>query len=137
MENNSVVEGFDDEEDEKLKVELEVPGNAPTCLVVRLVGYIDTYNASIFQRRICKAMDSGYTHLVFDLFALSYVSSTGINSFITFLKLSQQKGGDIVLLGIQREVCGVFEVLGFQAFFKMATSLSGALDQLSLPPLPR
>lgn len=137
MDNNRIVEGFDDEEDEKLSIELEVPGGLASCLLLRLSGYIDTYNASLFQRRVYKAMDRGFTHLIFDLFALSYVSSTGINSFITFLKLSQQRGGDIVLLGVQREVSGVFEVLGFHVFFKMATSLPGALDQLSLPPLPR
>lgn len=137
MENNRIVPGFDDEEDEKLRVELEVQGEGLACLLIHLVGYIDTYNASLFQRRIYRAMDAGYVRLIFDLEALSYVSSTGINSFITFLKLSQQRGGDIVLLGIQREVSGVFEVLGFNAFFKMATSLGGAFSQLSLPPLPR
>jgi anti-anti-sigma factor len=136
MDNNSIVAGFDEGEDEKLKVELEILGISEACLLIRLSGYVDTYNATSFQRRVNKAIDAGYVRIIFDLSSLSYVSSTGINSFIAFLRSTQQRGGDIVLLGIQTEVCGVFEVLGFAAFFKMATSLPGALSQLSLPPLP-
>ena len=106
--NNTIVPGFDDENDDSLKISLEKIDSVPSGLRIYLSGYIDTYNSSFFQKKIAKVVDSGFINLIFNCSALSYVSSTGIGSFTSFLKMIKPKGGDIVLLEIQPKVYEVF-----------------------------
>ena len=122
MANNVLVPGFSDEKDDSLKITLDKVAEVPNCLIVRLNGYIDTYNSNYFQKSIAKVVDAGYVNLIFNCSALNYVSSTGIGSFTAFLKLVKPKGGDIVLLEIQPKVFEVFQLLGFSQFFNIKTS---------------
>ncbi len=131
MNNNDIVAGFDDEKDESLKINLEGVGSCKTCLVLHLNGYIDTYNSNFFQKRVAKAIESGFTQLIFQCSALNYVSSTGIGSFTAFLKLLKPKGGDLVLLQIQPKVYEVFQLLGFSQFFAIKDSLDDAVAHFS------
>lgn len=116
MTNDNIVPGFDDENDESLKIRLEKISDIDNCLLLYLNGYIDTYNSSFFQKRVQKAVEAGYTKLLFNCNSLNYVSSTGIGSFTAFLKTVKPKGGDLVLLQIQPKVFEIFQGT-FQVFF--------------------
>jgi anti-anti-sigma factor len=128
MNNNEIVVGFDDEKDESLKIKLEKIDEAPRCLKMSLMGYIDTYNSNFFQKRIQKAIDGGFVRLIFQCSGLNYVSSTGIGSFTTFLKAVKPQGGDLVLLDIQPKVFEVFQLLGFSQFFNIRESLEDSIE---------
>ena len=128
MTNNDIVNGFDDEKDESLKIKLQKVDEVEGCLVLYLTGYIDTYNSNYFQKRILKAIESGYIRLVFHCGGLNYVSSTGIGSFTSFLKGVKPKGGDLVLLEIQPKVYEVFQLLGFSQFFNIKDSLDDSVS---------
>lgn len=117
--NNNLIPGFDDEKDDSLKILLEEASSVDKCLIVYLNGYIDTYNSNFFQKRIAKVVEAGYVNLIFNCAALNYVSSTGIGSFTSFLKMVKPKGGDVVLLEIQPKVYEVFQLLGFSQFFNI------------------
>ena len=125
MANNDWVPGFDDGKDESLKIKIQTIPELEGCLVFYLSGYIDTYNSNIFQKRIQRAIDTGFYCLIFNCEGLNYVSSTGIGSFTAFLKAVKPKGGDIVLLQIQTKVYEVFQLLGFSQFF----NIKGSLDE--------
>jgi len=127
MSNNEIVPGFDEEKDESLRITLERPQGVDHCLILYLTGYIDTYNSSFFQKRVSRAIESGYVRLIFNCAGLNYVSSTGIGSFTTFLKTVKPKGGDLVLLDIQSKVFEVFQLLGFSQFFQIKTSTEEAI----------
>ncbi len=131
MNNNEIVTGFDDEKDESLKINLESVASCKTCLVLHLNGYIDTYNSNFFQKRVGKAIESGFVHLIFECSGLNYVSSTGIGSFTAFLKALKPKSGDLVLLQIQPKVYEVFQLLGFSQFFAIKDSLDDAVSHFS------
>jgi len=126
MTNDEIVLGFDDEKDESLKIKLEKVDEA--CLVLYLTGYIDTYNSNYFQKRILKAIETGYIKLIFHCSGLNYVSSTGIGSFTAFLKAVKPRGGDLVLLEIQPKVYEVFQLLGFSQFFNIRNSLEDSIN---------
>lgn len=117
--NNSVVPGFDDEKDDSLKINIEKIDQVPNCVRIYLNGYIDTYNSNFFQKKVSMVIDSGFVNLIFNCAALNYVSSTGIGSFTSFLKMLKPKGGDIVLQDIQPKVYEVFQLLGFSQFFNI------------------
>jgi anti-sigma B factor antagonist len=127
MSNNDIVPGFDEEKDESLRIQLERIEGVEGSLVLYLSGYIDTYNSNFFQKRINKAVDSGFSKLIFNCGGLNYVSSTGIGSFTAFLKAVKPRGGDIVLLEIQPRVYEVFQLLGFSQFFTIMDTLDEAV----------
>ncbi|MDY7027173.1 MAG: STAS domain-containing protein [Spirochaetota bacterium] len=128
MNNNDIVPGFDDEKDDSLKIRLEKVDKVEGCLVLYLTGYIDTYNSNFFQKRVSKAVEHGFSRLIFNCAGLNYVSSTGIGSFTAFLKAVKPRGGDIVLLDIQPKVYEVFQLLGFSQFFNIKDNLQEATD---------
>jgi len=126
MPNNDIVPGFDDEKDDSLKIRLQKIDHVESCLALFLTGYIDTYNSNFFQKRVGKAIDSGFSRLIFNCGGLNYVSSTGIGSFTAFLKAVKPRGGDIVLLEIQPKVYEVFQLLGVSQFFNIKDNLEEA-----------
>ena len=130
MSNNNIVPGFDDERDDSLKISLEKIDAVPNGLGIYLNGYIDTYNSNFFQKKITKVVEAGFSNLIFNCSALNYVSSTGIGSFTSFLKMLKPKGGDIVLLEIQPKVYEVFQLLGFSQFFNIKNSTEEAITHL-------
>ena len=127
MANNDIVSGFDDEKDESLKIQLQKVEEAEGCLILNLTGYIDTYNSNYFQKRILRAIESGYIKLIFHCGGLNYVSSTGIGSFTAFLKAVKPRGGDLVLLEIQPKVYEVFQLLGFSQFFNIKNNMEESI----------
>ncbi|QEN04772.1 anti-sigma factor antagonist [Thiospirochaeta perfilievii] len=128
MSNDSIVQGFDLEKDDSLKINLHVRDEA---LVLYLTGYIDTYNSNLFQKRIVKAVNAGFNKLIFQCGGLNYVSSTGIGSFTAFLKLVKGKNGDLVLIDVQPKVFEVFQLLGFSKFFNIKRNLDEAIEFFS------
>jgi len=128
MTNNDIVPGFDDDKDDSLKIKIVEIDEAPNCLMLTLTGYIDTYNSSFFNKRMQKAMESGFSNLIFQCGGLNYVSSTGIGSFTTIMKTVKQKDGDVVLLDIQPKVYEVFQLLGFSQFFNIKDNLDDAVS---------
>lgn len=127
MINNDIIQGFDDEKEDNLRIRLQNLEGMENSLLLYLNGYIDTYNSNLFQKRINKAINSGYIKLIFNCAGLSYVSSTGIGSFTSFLKAVKPKGGDLVLFEIQPRVYEVFQLLGFSQFFNIKENLEDAI----------
>jgi anti-anti-sigma factor len=127
MSNNDIISGFDDEMDESLNIRLEKVSGIDGGLILTLNGRIDTDNSTYFQKHTKKAVEAGFTRLIFNCAGLNYVSSTGIGSFTSFLKALKPKGGDLVLLEIQPKVFEVFQLLGFSQFFAIKESLEEAI----------
>ena len=127
MSNNEIISRFDDEKDESLKIRLQRVPSVEGGLVLALSGYIDTYNSTFFQRQVQRAIEEGFTRLIFNCSGLNYVSSTGIGSFTAFLKTVKPQGGDVVLLEIQPKVYEVFQLLGFSQFFNIKDSVDSAI----------
>jgi len=130
MTNNEIVPGFDDERSDYLRIKLHHIDEVKKCLLIFLTGYVDTYNSVLFQRKIQKAIDAGFTNLIFECNSLNYVSSTGIGSFTAFLKSVKPQGGDIILLEMHPKVYEVFHMLGFSKFFNINYSIDDSINYL-------
>jgi len=137
MPNNDIVPGFDDEKDDSLKIMLQRASDVEKCLVLSLTGYIDTYNSNSFQKRVQRAIEVGFTKLIFQCSSLNYVSSTGIGSFTSFLKAVKPMGGDLVMLDIQPKVYEVFQLLGFSQFFNIKDNLTDSVHFFRAGGSPR
>lgn len=132
--NEKIIPGFNDDKDDSLKISLQKVDELDGAICIYLNGYIDTYNSNFFQKKIQKVFDAGYTKLIFICAQLTYVSSTGIGSFTSFLKTVKPKGGDIVLLQIQPKVFEAFQLLGFSQFFNIKDTVADAVDFFNAEP---
>jgi anti-anti-sigma factor len=131
MGNNDLVRGFDDgDKDSGVALSLQ-PISSPGAIIIKAVGYIDTYNTTFFSKKVDKVIDNKIHNLVFDMGGVSYMSSTAIGSFTAFLKRVRILGGDIVLCNISPKVSEVFQLLGFASFFKIVNSKDEAIEVLS------
>ncbi|MFW5796909.1 MAG: anti-sigma factor antagonist [Spirochaetota bacterium] len=117
---------FEDQSIDSLAIEAHELNGIEGGAVFYLKGYIDTYNSHQFQRRISQIIDSGYRRLVFHCGGLAYISSTGIGTFVAFLKVLEGKDGDIALVQVQPKVYEVFQILGFSEFFAFADDIDHA-----------
>jgi len=129
--NDEIVPGFDGERDDSVRIRLQKIEDVPGCLVLYLTGYVDTYNCGSFQMRVARAVEAGFTRLIFCLDGLNYLSSSGIGAFVSLLKVVKRQGGDIVLLDVQPRVYEVFRLLGFSQYFAIRESLDEAVSYLA------
>jgi len=127
-ENEKIVPAFDEKHDESLDIILERVSEIDKGLILKLIGYVDTYNTNLFQKRVNSAIDAGYIRLIFDCIRLNYFSSTGIGSFTSFLKAVKSRGGDIVLFGMQSKLTDIFKLLGFSQFFAIKSTREEAIE---------
>lgn len=128
MINNDIVQGFLEDKDDSLKINLEKVEEAQNCIIVNLNGYVDGYNVSYFQKQVGKIINSGFVNIIFNCYNLHYVASTGIGSFTDFLKLVKNKGGDVLMMNVQPKVYEVFQLLGFSQFFTFKENLKDSVD---------
>ena len=122
------VAGFDEDYDNKLKVDLAASVKIiPECALINLGGYIDEHNYMRFQKQVMLAIKSGFSKIIFDCAELTYISSIGMGAFSDLLKEVRQKGGGIALLRPQQKVYNVFHLLGFSSYFPKMNSLEDAI----------
>ena len=128
MNNNHIVPGFDKNKNETLRIELTKAKNLPSCLVLSLIGYCDIINAEQFRKRVFRAINAGFTRLVFNCAGFNFVSSIFIDCLLAFRKELQPKGGDFILAEVQPLVFKCFQMLGFSKFFHFAETNEEAIS---------
>lgn len=114
--------------DDSILIDLKSLGD---ILLVKLAGYIDTYNSNYFTNQMNKILESGIYKIIFDCSGVSYVSSTGIGSLVAVLKTVKSHGGEVILLKVVPRVYEVFALLGFSQFFKIVDTLEDAITFLN------
>lgn len=95
-------------------------------------GIIDTYNTPFLSKKVNMAISRGFIRLIFDLTKVTYMSSTALGIFTSFLKLLKPIKGDLVLVlvGVQPKLYEVFQLIGFNKFFKFSESVNKAVSML-------
>lgn len=116
---------------DSLKLNTEEPAGDSEAIILKLDGLIDTYNSSDLQKEVLDIISS-YSKIVFDCSKLTYVSSTGVGTFMVFLKSVKEKNGTIVLANLQQKVMEIFQLLGFSKFFTVTDSLDEGLKVLGI-----
>jgi anti-sigma B factor antagonist len=57
--------------------------------------------------------------IVLDCTELTYISSSGLRLFLTLRKAAGEKGGKVVIRGINNDIRGVFMMTGFLNLFEI------------------
>ena len=97
--------------------------------IIAVSGKLDTDTAvkadSVFSEVLNRK-----NQLLVDLSALRYISSAGLRILLLTAKRVQQKGGKIILFGLQSSVNEIFEISGFSQLFRICQDKESALAEL-------
>ncbi len=132
MNNNDIVPGFDDKKDDSLSIRLQKIDEEPSCLVVHLNGYLDTYNSNCFPRRVAKIVESGFTRLICDCAGLIFTADISFSAFPAAREAVRSGGGDLVLLNLPLQFRESIDILGFAELFNIKEHLEEAVSFFSL-----
>lgn len=101
-------------------------------MFVKLQGYIDTYNSHAFLLEILNdVIQKGFYKIVFECSALTFVSSTGIGTFVEILKYAREMGGGIAFYSLYPKIEEIFQLLGFNQFFLIGRDKKEAIEKLN------
>ena len=127
MDNNALINGFDDTTNDSLNITLSSCDELKDGIIITLNGYIDIYTSQFFQEQIEKIVKAGYINLIFVCKNLNYVSSTGIGVFSSLLKNIKLQSGDVILVDMPEKVLEVFQLLGFSQLFQFQDNVENAI----------
>ncbi len=95
-------------------------------LVIVLEGEIDASSSIHLDDAISQAMDAEHKKLLIDCNRLMYISSAGLGVFMSYIEDFKSQDVQMVLFGLNKNVMGVFEILGLDQLLEIATDLEGA-----------
>jgi anti-sigma B factor antagonist len=95
-------------------IRLEYSDIDENILLVKISGYIDSYNCISFIKELSKILGKNYVKIIFNCAELNYISSTGIGSLASLVKELKEKRGGAVFININKKVSEVFSLLGVE-----------------------
>jgi len=95
-----------------------------------LSGRIDASTSGELDTAVDGVFGGGSRQIVFDLGAVSYVSSAGLRAFVRAAKKAKSLGGGIALFGLQAGVSEIFGAAGFDKIIPIASSAAEAQERL-------
>ena len=84
-----------------------------------LIGRLDTPASLEIAPQMNALADDAAGTVILDCTELSYISSSGLRSFITLRKAAAAKGGKIIVRNISNEIRSVFMMTGFLNLFEI------------------
>ncbi len=101
--------------------------------ILKVSGHLDSSSTGQLENLMENLFDEGVSNIIVDLKDVTYISSGGWGVFVGRVKSLREKKGDVVLVGMSREVYDIFELLGFMDIIMQFRLKEDALDYLSLP----
>src|ERR1700722_3069244 len=93
---------------------------APAVFVIRLEGEFDIADREPLIEAFATANSAG--HVVIDLERVDYIDSTVLSCLVTLHRSTQQRGAELVLVGVNNHVHRLFEVTELHALFTIRES---------------
>lgn len=95
--------------------------------IFTLEGRIDTPSATKLDDVLQNAATSGKNKMILDMSEVKYISSSGLRTLADVLTKNQDAGGDLKLVGLNKKVLRVFQIIGFDNFFSMYDDVKTAI----------
>ena len=98
--------------------------------IVYLSGRLDAATAEDFTKILVDLASEGSNRIVLEMSDLKYISSNGLQPFLTWLDATrdQATGRQLAICCLQEFVKSVFEISGFDRKFPTFQSLESALE---------
>ena len=88
-------------------------------VTVYLKGRLDTLAAQEVSKELESLTDDASGTIIMDCTEMSYISSSGLRIFLTLRKAAAQKGGKVIVRGINNDIRSVFMMTGFLNLFEI------------------
>jgi anti-anti-sigma factor len=111
------------------KLEITLGNGQNDVPVLRLRGRIEAPGAQQLRERCTELHESGCSHLVLDLDGVTFVSSSGLGTFLLLTEEFRSAGGKLVLAAPRSGVTQVLELLNLDQFLEISPSIEGALAE--------
>ncbi len=98
--------------------------------VVAPVGRVDSAVGRQLEAALLAQIEAGYKHLVVDMGAITYISSTGLKALLTGLRRAQEAHGRITLASMTARVREIFEMSGFDTLFTITSTLEESVQAI-------
>ncbi len=95
-------------------------------MILALDGRIDSEGAEQFDAALRNVLDKGQSKIVLDMAAVRYLNSSGLRTLADVLTKSKAAGGGLRVVTPSERVQRIFEVAGFDKFFKPYDSVEAA-----------
>lgn len=96
-------------------------------LVFALDGRVDTDGSIELERELQAAVGAGRYKIVLDMAGVRYINSAGLRTLADILTTNREHGGDLYLAALTQKVQRVFEIIGFDNFFKIFDDVPTAI----------
>lgn len=102
--------------------------NYKSCDVVKMAGRIDNSTAPQLTEAFKALTDDGRYHLVFDMGAVEFISSTGVWVLMeTQKECKKLKRGELVIANVNEKIQHSLDLAGLKHFFKILDSVTDAV----------
>ena len=90
-----------------------------TVVTVFLKGRLDTLAAQEVSKQLESLTEDASGTIIMDCTEMSYISSSGLRIFLTLRKAAAEKGGKVIVRGINNDIRSVFMMTGFLNLFEI------------------
>jgi anti-sigma B factor antagonist len=88
-------------------------------LVASFKGRLDTPASVVAQQEMEPLIDNADKEIVLDCSELEYISSSGLRLFLALRKETANRGGKVIIKGINEDIKKVFMMTGFFNLFEI------------------
>jgi len=99
--------------------------------IIEITGHLDTMTSPEYEKQMNKIVEGGCNVLIVDCTKLDYISSSGLRVLLMTLKTISNKGGKLVLFGMQEAVFEVFKICRFDSLFTITKDKAAALQAVA------
>jgi anti-sigma B factor antagonist len=104
----------------------------PAATVLRIAGEIDLHTTPALRAELQACSAERVPCLLLDFGEVEYIDSGGLAALIEYTKEATAFGGRFALVGVQKKVLAVFELVRLDQFFTIAPDESQALAKLGV-----
>ncbi|MBO4571092.1 MAG: STAS domain-containing protein [Bacteroidales bacterium] len=88
-------------------------------IIISFIGRFDTAAFMDVNKAVEPLLAEADKSIILDCEEMSYISSSGLRTFLTIRKASQAKGGRVVIKGMNDSIRSVFMMTGFLNLFEV------------------
>lgn len=100
-------------------------------LLMHLKGRLDASTSSEVKATLKEQLEAGNHQIIVDLQEVPFIDSSGLAALVSGLRLAREKGGSIILSGVQAQAYTVFRLTMLDRVFAIYSTPEDALKDLT------
>lgn len=91
-------------------------------IVVHIEGRVDSANSAELDVKLNEVLKNDINNIIVDCEKLTYISSSGLRSFLLLQKKITEKSGNLTIQNMHPNIYKIFEITGFSRLMNITTS---------------